>query len=95
MPQVDCIVKDDRLNPYERIQYLGGPNGQGGGRWKLSQADVITAIENNTYGPFFVKGPAGREVKLVVAVSPNGNKYVKTEADGYEPNNLLSLPTCP
>ena len=95
MPRVDCIVKDDRLNPYERIQYLGGPNGKSGGRWKLTQADVIKAIENNTYGEFFVENVAGRRVRLVVAVSRYGNKYVKTEADGDEPNNLLSLGTCP
>ncbi len=94
MPQVDCIVKDDRLNPYERIQYLGGPNA-GGGRWKLSQDDVIKAIENNTYGSFFVQSADGRRVNLVVAVSRYGNKYVKTEADSQEPNNLLSLPSCP
>jgi hypothetical protein len=23
---VDCVSKDDRLNPYERIQRIGGPN---------------------------------------------------------------------
>ena len=23
---IDCVSKDDRLNPYERIQRLGGPN---------------------------------------------------------------------
>lgn len=94
MPQVDCIQKDDRLNPYERIQHLGGPNA-GGERWKLSQAAVIEAIENNTYGPFFVESANGRRVNLVVAISRYGNKYVKTEADSQEPNNLLSLPSCP
>ena len=23
---IDCVSKDDRLNPYERIQRIGGPN---------------------------------------------------------------------
>lgn len=36
-----------------------------------------------------------RPVKVIVAVSKYGNKYLKTEADGEEPNNLLSLPECP
>jgi hypothetical protein len=37
----------------------------------------------------------GRPVRVIVAVSRFGNKYLKTEADGAEPNNLLSLPECP
>lgn len=93
MPQVDCIVKGDRHSPYDRIEYLGGPN-LDGGRWKLSQPDVIRAIENDTYGEFYVM-KNGSRVRLIVAVSAAGNKYVKTEADGQEPNNLLSLPNCP
>lgn len=92
MPQVDCVVKTDRQNPHERIQFLGGPN-PNGARWKLSQPDVVEAIEKNTYGEFFVDR-AGRRVRLIVAVSQWGNKYVKTEADGVQPDNLLALPTC-
>lgn len=37
----------------------------------------------------------GRAVDIIVAVSRFGNKYIKTEADGDQPNNLLSLPECP
>ncbi|MGO7416641.1 DUF3892 domain-containing protein [Rhizobium ruizarguesonis] len=29
------------------------------------------------------------------AKSAAGNKYLKTTADGDQPNNLLSLPECP
>ncbi|WP_157785358.1 DUF3892 domain-containing protein, partial [Bradyrhizobium yuanmingense] len=25
----------------------------------------------------------------------NGHKYIKTKADGIQPDNLLSLPECP
>ncbi|MDD3927909.1 MAG: DUF3892 domain-containing protein, partial [bacterium] len=28
-------------------------------------------------------------------VSASGNKYLKTQNDGEQPNNLLSLPECP
>jgi len=31
---------------------------------------------------------------IIVAVSKYGHKYLKTESDGEEPNNLLSLPEC-
>lgn len=36
-----------------------------------------------------------REVDVIVAKSAQGNLYIKTEADGEHPNNLLSLPECP
>lgn len=36
----------------------------------------------------------GRETKVVTAVH-QGREYLKTEADGYAPNNLLNLPECP
>jgi hypothetical protein len=31
---------------------------------------------------------------VVVSVSRLGHKYIKTEADGEQPDNLLSLPEC-
>ncbi|HFR4624887.1 DUF3892 domain-containing protein [Klebsiella pneumoniae] len=31
---------------------------------------------------------------MIVAVSASGNKYLKTQNDGEQPNNLLSLPEC-
>lgn len=34
-------------------------------------------------------------VNVIVAVSANQNKYIKTENDGLQPNNLLNLPQCP
>ena len=94
MPEVNCINKSDRENPWERITHLGGLN-HDGTRWRLTQGETITAIERNTYGEFYVDRPRGDPVKVVVAVSRAGNKYVKTEADGDQPNNLLSLPECP
>jgi hypothetical protein len=36
----------------------------------------------------------GKSAWVVVAVH-NSRKYLKTTADGYAPNNLLSLPECP
>ncbi len=36
----------------------------------------------------------GREVKVVLATH-EGREYLKTEADGYAPNNLPNLPECP
>lgn len=90
--QILCVNKTDRMNPHERITHIGGVNNQGQ-RWRVSQEEAISAIEQNRW-QFHVR--AGyRDVRVVVAVSPYGNKYIKTEADEYQPNNLLSLPECP
>jgi hypothetical protein len=91
--RVDCINKADRTNPHERILSVGGLNSNGT-RWKLTQPQAIGYIEDGTYS-FYVERPAGDAVDVVVAVSQYGNKYLKTTADGDQPNNLLSLPECP
>lgn len=90
--QVRCINKSDRYDPHERILSIGGVNPDGA-RWKLSQQQAITDIEAGKYA-FFVIADR-REVDVIVAESRFGNKYLKTRADGEQPNNLLSLPECP
>ena len=37
----------------------------------------------------------GRTVWVIIATSAYGHKYLKTQADGEHPDNLLSLPECP
>lgn len=59
----------------------------------FTEAQVIDMIENH-HDTFYVERPTGHVVELVVA-EREGRKFVKTEADGEKPDNLLSLPTCP
>jgi hypothetical protein len=59
----------------------------------LSEAEVIRRIESRA-DTFFVERPSGHIVEVVVA-EREGKKYLKTEADGERPDNLLSLPDCP
>ena len=89
--RIRCINKTDRSNPHERIRNVGGVN-QGGGRWKQTQQQTIQEIESGEW-EFFVH-EAGRTVEVTVATH-NGNKYIKTVADGIHPDNLLALPECP
>jgi hypothetical protein len=90
--EIHCINKTDRYDPHERIEFIGGVNGDGT-RWKLSQPDAVAGIEQGKWDFYVTKN--GRTVEVVVAASRYGNKYLKTEADGDQPNNLLSLPECP
>jgi hypothetical protein len=90
--QIKCVNKVDRPNPHERITHVGGTNPDGG-RWKMTQEAAVKGIEDGKWD--FWVSVNGKSVKVIVAVSRWGNKYLKTEADDTKTDNLLSLPECP
>lgn len=89
--EVKCINKTDRPNPHERIRAIGGVNADGT-NWKLDQQEAVKGIEDGMWS--FYVGVRGQIVNVIVGTSQYGNKYLKTEADGEQPNNLLSLYEC-
>ena len=91
--RVSCVSKADRANAHERILAIGGVNPDGS-RWRLPQEAAIAGIERGEWA-FFVERPEGHRAAVVVSVSPSGDKYVKTETDNEQPDNLLALPECP
>lgn len=91
--EVTCIVPDG-ADPDQRIDQIGGRMGAEGtgGPWALLIDAAIAGIESGKWS-FWTRG-GGVVAKVIVAQRPNGRRYLKTEADGLEPNNLLALPRC-
>ena len=88
--QVTCITKRQHQNPHERIQGIGG--GDKDTRWWRAEDDAIRDVEKDPKS--YYVSVKGKSVSVIVATH-NVRKYLKTETDGYEPNNLLSLADCP
>src|SRR3546814_14220717 len=89
--QVTCVNKSDRMNPYERILRIGG--GQTIlGSWRKTQEEAIREIEAGV-NRFYVH-VNGKSVWVVVAVSQHGNKYMKPEPAGEQPNKILNTHRC-
>jgi Protein of unknown function (DUF3892) len=86
-----CINKrGGHYNPHERIQAIGGVDGSM--RWKDSEERAIANVKRDPTS--YYVSVNGRSVWVVVA-QHNGREYLKTEPDGYSPDNLLALPECP
>ncbi len=91
MIEIKCINKQPRDNYWERITHVGWMS-TNWVHWKFTQEEVISIIESWKYS--FYVNVWGNKVNVIVAKSRFENKYIKTEADDKEPNNLLSLPEC-
>jgi hypothetical protein len=89
--EIQCIKKTNRYDAHERIHSVGGV--QQGQRWKLLQPEAIRLIESGQWEFYVTRG--GRTVDVIISMSRYGHKYLKTVADGEQPDNLLSLPECP
>jgi hypothetical protein len=89
--RITGVVKRERGSPQVRIRAVGGTHPDGS-RWRFSVAEAIEAIRRGER--FYVEEPVGDRVRVLVAHA-EGREYLRTEADGDEPNNLLRLPSLP
>jgi len=89
--QVTAIRKPNRLSLHEHITHIG--NRIAG--WIITREDAIQQIDSNT-DSFYVVDPRNpNRVAWVGVVREHGKSpYLRTHADGYWNDNLLSLPQC-
>ncbi|HEX6416101.1 MAG TPA: DUF3892 domain-containing protein [Candidatus Saccharimonadales bacterium] len=77
--------RGDNYNPHERIQ---GVAGNGGGGWYRTEDQVLADLGTGL-NSYFVK--VGNVAADVIVARHEGRQYIKTQPDGYAPNNLLNL----
>lgn len=88
--QVTCITKPHPQSQHEHITHLGNPP-----TWLWTREQVIASIDAQT-NTFFVRDPGnGKRSEVGVVREAGKAPYLRTYADGYYNNNLLSLNQCP
>jgi hypothetical protein len=88
--QIMCVNKQPRSDPHERISHIGGTH-EDGSKWKITLDWAIAGIEEGKWTLFTSVDERSPDV---VIATHKGHKYLKTTADGVQPDNLLSLPEC-
>lgn len=88
--EVNCINKPDRFSSYEHITYIWNNLNN----WRLTLQEAINLIDiwNDK---FYVLTPdKSKKVYIWVVREIWKNPYLRTYADWYWNDNLLSLPEC-
>lgn len=91
--RITCIKKDGGYheNPFVAISSLGWMDDTSGEQKSSTRLQMYEWVVSGGYA--YVQAGSAK-AKLVGAVSPRGNKYVKTEADNTQSDNLLKLSEC-
>jgi hypothetical protein len=76
-------------SPQTRIRAVGGVRPDGT-RWRMTTDEAIKAIRRGER--LYVEEPIGDPVDVTVSHTAAGREYLRTVADGDDPNNLLALP---
>jgi len=87
--RITGIVLREAGSPQVRIRTVGGVRPDGA-PWRMGVEEVVKAIRRGER--FYVAEPAGDPVDVVIAHTGEGRAYLRTTADGDEPNNMLALP---
>ena len=84
--EITCIISDNN-DEDRRIQKIGGTG------WIQSLDSAIESIEDETFSYYVMDKDTEKRLEIIIA-ERNNRKYLKTETDGVEPNNLLELDVC-
>jgi len=87
---VKLINKCDHPLPHRRIKGIAGETGDF--KWHHTQEEAIAHIEANVFDYFVRKDT--HNLRLIVGLAPDGQKYLKTVLDNGTPTHLLELPDC-
>ena len=90
--RISGIDRHEAGSPQLRIRAVGGIR-PGGDRWRMNVEEVVAAIGRGER--FYVEEPIGDPVAVTISHTDEGRVYLRTEADGDVPNNLLALPDLP
>jgi hypothetical protein len=89
--RITCIVKPHPTSSHEHITHVGNP----ANNWIWTREAVIQSIDAGT-NTFYVEDAAtGRRSEVRVVRQAGRLPFIRTHADGYWNDNLLSLNQCP
>ncbi|WP_342451315.1 DUF3892 domain-containing protein [Piscinibacter koreensis] len=89
--QITCILKSSSHGSYEHITPAGNPASQG--VWTVEQ--IIQSIDARQHTFFVRDALTGRRADVGVVRDAGKRPHIRTYADGYWNDNLLSLTSCP
>jgi len=89
--KVSWVDKADQPEVHRRIRRIGGSSREL--QWNHTREQAIEYIERGQFA-YYVEKDA-RALELGVGRTADGNKYLKTEADGEPSQLLLDLPPMP
>ena len=88
--QIRNIRKRDRMNTHEHITHVGNIVSS---NWIWSREEVIRNIEQKI-DTFYVQENGHRSEVGIMRPADGRAPFLRTYADGYWNDNLLSLPNC-
>ncbi len=90
--RIRSIVKTERTGAHERVKAICGLTPEGS-HWTLTHEDAVSQVENRTCA-FYIERPKDKRYDVIVAMDVRAHKYLKTDADRDQPDELLFLPAC-